>query len=253
MKAAFADVRNKLTPSKGFGYILYLAYNLLLPLLVLLLVSMTFVQLAFSLILLSKWRMLAVRPRFWFVNIRANAIDIVIGLSVLAFMTHAGSEAVQLAWMVLWAGWLLGVKPKTDTLWVSVQALIGFVAGLSALFLTFDHEPLGWLVLATGGLCYAAAHHFFYSFEEPYTRLLAYVWAYFGAALVWILGHWLLFYGPIAQPTLLLTAIGFGLGTLYYLDHFDRLSLVVRRQVLFILVAIVLVVLAFSDWGDKIV
>ncbi len=66
-------------------------------------------------------------------------------------------------------------------------------------------------------------------------------------------GHWLLFYGPVAQPTLLLVALAFGLGTLYYLDHFDRLSLNIRRQVVFIMVAVLLVVLAFSDWGDKIV
>jgi len=243
----------RLTPSRGFSHAFYFVYNAALPLLVFLLVRTNFVQLALSLILLSKWRMFAVRPRFWLANIRANAIDIIIGVSVLAFMIATGSEFLQLVWAVLWAGWLIGVKPKTDTLWVSLQALIGFGAGLMALFLTWDHSPLYVLVGAAGFLCFFAAHHFFYSFDEPYTRLLAYFWGYFGAALVWILGHWLLFYGPVAQPTLLLLALGFGLGTLYYLDHFDRLSTNIRRQVVFIMVAVLLVVLTFSDWGDKIV
>jgi hypothetical protein len=244
---------NKLTPSRGFGHAFYFVYNALLPILVFLLVRTNFVQLALSLILLSKWRMLAVRPRFWAVNIRANAIDIIIGVSVLAFMTATGSELLQFTWAVLWAAWLIVIKPRADTFWVSLQALIGFAAGLSALFLTWDHAALFVLVGSAGLLSFFAAHHFFYSFDEPYTRLLAYFWGYFGAALVWILGHWLLFYGPIAQPTLLLVAIGFGLGTLYYLDHFDKLSLNVRRQIIFIMVAVLLVVLAFSDWGDKIV
>jgi hypothetical protein len=243
----------KFTPSRGFSHTFYFVYNALLPLLVFLLVRTSFVQLALSLILLSKWRMLAVRPRFWLANIRANAIDIVIGVSVLAFMTATTSEFIQLIWVVLWAAWLINIKPRADTLWVSLQACIGFAIGLTAMFLTWDHEPLFILVGAAGLLCFFAAHHFFDSFDEPYTRLLAYLWGYFGAGLTWILGHWLLFYGPVAQPTLLLIAMGFGLGTLYYLDHFDRLSLNVRRQIIFIMVAVLLVVLAFSDWGDKIV
>jgi len=243
----------KLTPSRGFSHAFYYIINALLPVLVFLLVRIHFVQLALSLVLLSKWRMFAVRPRFWVANIRANAIDIIIGVSVLAFMTATANEFAQLLWAALWAGWLIAIKPKADTLWVSLQALIGFTAGLSALFLTWNHAPLFALVGTAGLLCFFAAHHFFYSFDEPYTRMLAYFWGYFGAALVWILGHWLINYGPIAQPTLLLVALGFGLGTLYYLDHFDRLSLNVRRQIIFIMVAVLLVVLTFSDWGDKIV
>lgn len=238
----------KLTPSRGFSHSFYFVYNAALPLLVFLLVRTNFVQLALSLILLSKWRMFAVRPRFWAANIRANAVDMIVGVSVLAFMTAIGSEWLQLVWAVLWAGWLIGIKPRGDTLWVSLQALLGFAAGLMALFLTWDNSPLYVLVGAVGLLCFFAAHHFFYSFDEPYTRLLSYFWAYFGAMIAWILGHFLLFYGPVAQPTLVLVSIGIGLGTLYYLDHFDRLSLNVRRQIMFIMIAVVLVVLVFSHW-----
>lgn len=244
---------NKLTPSRGFSHAFYYLYNALLPVLVFLLVRISFVQLALSLILLSKWRMFAVRPRFWVANIRANAIDIIIGVSVLAFIAATSNELLQCGYAVLWAAWLIAIKPKADTLWVSLQALIGFAVGLSALFLAWDHAPLFVLVGSAGFLCFFAAHHFFYSFDEPFTRMLAYFWGYFGAALVWILGHWLLFYGPVAQPTLLLVALGFGLGTLYYLDHFDKLSLNIRRQIIFVMIAVLLVVLTFSDWGDKIV
>jgi hypothetical protein len=91
------------------------------------------------------------------------------------------------------------------------------------------------------------------TFDEPYARMLAYIWAYFGAALAWLLSHWLLFYGILAQPTLLLSTIGYGLAALYYLDHNDRLSKGARRQFIFIMVAIVLLVVAFSDWGNKVV
>lgn len=243
----------KLTPSRGFSQLLHLGYNLLLPVLIYGLVqlgSSGFIGLALSIILLSKWRMFAVRPRFWLANIRANAIDIIIGVSVLALMVGTESTWLQITWMLLWAGWLIFIKPTTSILWVSLQALIGFVVGLSALFLAWTHGPLAGLIVATWALCFFAAHHFFASFDEPYTRLLSFVWAYFGAALIWVLGHWLLFYGPLAQPTLLLSTLGFGLGSLYYLDHFDKLTPNIKRQFVFIMIAIVLVVLAFSGWVD---
>jgi hypothetical protein len=84
--------------------------------------------------------------------------------------------------------------------------------------------------------------------------LLAYVWAYFGAALTWILGHWLIYYyAVVAQPALILSSMSFGIATLYYLDHMDKLSKPIRRQIVFILITVMLVILAFSDWNNKIV
>ncbi len=67
----------------------------------------------------------------------------------------------------------------------------------------------------------------------------------------WILGHWLLFYGPIAQPALLLSVIGFGLGGMYYLEKTDRVTTMLRRQLLFVMMAVIVIVITFSDWGDK--
>jgi hypothetical protein len=81
--------------------------------------------------------------------------------------------------------------------------------------------------------------------------LYAHTWGYFAAALAWLLGHWLLFYGAVAQPTLILSVAGLVCGGLYYLEETDRLSILWRRQFVFILVAILVVILVFSDWGDK--
>jgi hypothetical protein len=82
---------------------------------------------------------------------------------------------------------------------------------------------------------------------------LSYIWGYFGAALAWLLSHWLLFYKGVAQTTLLLSALGYGLAVLYYLDHNEKLSTALKRQLIFIMAAVVLVVLFFSDWGNKVV
>jgi hypothetical protein len=212
-----------------------------------------FTQVALSLVVLSKWRMFAVKPRFWAANIRANAVDLMVGLSLVLFMTHSASLALQFTWAVAYAVWLLVLKPGSSILQVSLQAAVGQLAALMALYLTWTSGPTYGLTLLTGLFCFFAARHFFDTFDEPYARMLSYLWGYFGAALAWVLSHWLLFYGFIAQPTLLISALGYGMAVLYYLDHNDRLSTGIRRQFIFIMVAIVVVVLAFSDWGDKVV
>lgn len=243
----------KIKPTSGVSHFLHLVLLVILPIVVFVLVRLNFVQLALSIVVLSKWRMLAVRPRFWAANIRANAIDIMVGLSVVLFMTHAASVWVQLLWVALYAAWLLAIKPRSSTFMVATQAFIGQFAALTALYLAWTNGPLYGLTLAAGLACFIAARHFFDAFDEPYAKMLAYTWGYFGAALAWLLGHWLIFYGVISQPTLLLSVLGYGLAGMYYLDHQDRLGKGVRRQLVFIMVAIVVVVLAFSDWGDKVV
>ncbi|MGH7157704.1 MAG: hypothetical protein ACREGD_01305 [Candidatus Saccharimonadales bacterium] len=224
----------KIKPASGFSQFLHIGLNILLPLLIFVLVRIEFVQLALVLILLSKWRMFVVRPRFWMANIRANAVDIIVSLSFLLFMVNSGSPAVQLLWAAGYALWLTAVKPMSTTFMISLQATLGLLFGLSALFLGFGGAPLYILVLGTGLVCYLSARHFFDSFDEPYARLLSYGWAYFGAALTWVLGHWLLFYGNgfVAQPTLILVALGYCLAALYYLDHYDKLSKLVRIEIM---------------------
>lgn len=252
MKPLIAKVR----PKSGFAWI---AHNLLLslvPVVLFVLVRIDLVAVAALVIILSKWRMFAVKPRFWAANIRANSIDIVVGLATLAFMVEADTTTWQLIWTALYILWLTVLKPSSRTLFVGLQALVSFLWGLGALYLLADDAPALVLVAGTGGMCYLAAHHFLDAFEEKYTRLLSYMWAFFGAGLAWVLSHWLLYYpstGFISQPMLLLVTIGYGLAALYYLDHNDRLSTLVRNQFIFAMVAITLVILWFSDWGDKIV
>ena len=243
----------KIKPANGFSYLAHLLILTLLPIALFILVRVHFIQLAFILIVLSKWRMFAVRPRFWPANIRANSIDIILGFSVLALMIHSDTALGQIIWVALYVVWLTIIKPGSTILMTSIQSGISFLLGLSALYLAWGSEPLYTLVFLTGFICYLAARHFFDSFDEPYAKLLSYLWGYFGASMMWLLGHWLLFYGVVAQPTLLLVVLGYGLSALYYLDHFDRLSTMIRRQFVFIMVAVVVVVFTLSNWGDKIV
>ncbi|MGZ6005285.1 MAG: hypothetical protein ACXWLH_03985 [Candidatus Saccharimonadales bacterium] len=248
------SITSKIKPAGGFSHFLHIGLTVLLPAVTFVLVRLNFqgcVGLAATIILLSKWRMLAVKPRHWPANIRANAVDIIVGLSFLIFMTHSGSQFMQLFWAVLYGVWLVVIKPQSSIIGVSSQALISMFLGLTAIFLNWGEASMLALIILAWLVCYSAARHFFTSFDEPLSRYLANSWAFFGAALTWVLSHWLLFYGAISQPTLLISVIGFSLASIYYLDHEDKLSVLLRRQLVFVMVAIIVIVLAFSNWGDK--
>lgn len=245
------QLKTKIRPASGFSHFFHIVLTIIFPIVIFILVRLHFAELAVAILFLSKWRMFAVRPRHWLANIRANAVDILVGVSVIIFMAHTDSQLLQMIWAAMYALWLLLLKPSATLFGISLQALVAQTFGLMAIFIAWPSSPLYMLVIATWVVCYVSARHFFTSFDEPYTRFLTDVWAYFGAALVWLLGHWLLFYQVISQPTLLLTVIGFGLATVYYLDKTDRLSDLLRRQFIFIMIAIIMVALVFSDWGDK--
>jgi hypothetical protein len=47
--------------------------------------------------------------------------------------------------------------------------------------------------------------------------------------------------------------LGYGLAALYYFDHTEKLNTMIKRQFVFFMIAILLIILTFSDWGDKVV
>lgn len=242
----------------GLAKIAHLTARILLPFLLLILVRIDIIALAFALVVLAKWRMLAVRPRFWLANIRGNAVDIIVGLSTVVFVIQSSSLAWQIAWVVLFAVWQVSVKPSDKTWAVGLQAYIGEICGLVAAWLAWGSAPVFVLALVSGLVCYLSARHFFDAFEEVYAKLLSYLWAVFAAATTWLLGHLLFFYGPVNQPTLLLAAVSFGGATLYYLDHFDRNSKLARRQIILLILIVIGVILAklvplmFYVWSDSV-
>lgn len=232
-------IRDKLKPASGLAPFLHVLLRLALPLLVFILSSLSIgIWLPLLVVLLSKWRIFAVRPRFWPANLRANAVDIMFGVSIVVFMANTESLLIRLILAVIYAIWLLFFKPRSNILPVSLQAGVGQFVALLALFVAWPDGPLAGLVLAVGLICYLSARHFFDSYNEPYARMLSYLWGYFGAALMWVLSHLLVAYpkpdGIITQPLIFLSVIGYTLGAIYYLEHFDRLSVTVRRELLYI-------------------
>src|SRR4051812_37606841 len=104
-------VPQAIKPAAGTAHFLHRALVLVLPAAVFALVIANFAPLAAVVVVLSKWRMFAVRPRFWAANIRANSIDLMVGLSLVTFMANSGNLMVQVIWALVYAIWLLAIKP----------------------------------------------------------------------------------------------------------------------------------------------
>ena len=47
----------------------------------------------------------------------------------------------------------------------------------------------------------------------------------------------------VSQPVLFLSIMGYGIAVLYYLEHFDRLSRLVKRQTMFVVIVVALALL----------
>lgn len=234
----------KLKPTSGFSHAIHILLLLVLPAILYVFVRSGFLQLAYAVVILSKWRMFAVKPRFWAANLRANSVDLMVGLSVVVFMSNTSSLSFQVLWAAFYAFWLIVIKPRASRLLVSLQAFIGLSMSLTAIYTALADGSVLLITFLSGLMCFCAARHMFDSFEEPYARMVSYIWAFFGASVAWLLSHWLIYHAlVIPEPVLLTSSLGFGLGTIYYLDHEDKLSKLIKREIIFIMVFIVLVVL----------
>lgn len=230
---------------------MHIILTALLPLVAFLLVRLEFGWVAVLVTLLSKWRMFAVKARHWPANIRANAVDIFVGLSFVIFMVSTTVMSLQLFWAALYAVWSLVIKPQSTTLWIGIQALVAQMLALIAVFYFWSESSTTILVLLSWGVAYLCSRHFLTAFDEGMARATSYAWAFFTAGIAWLSGHWLIFYGPIAQPALLLSVLAYGLASMYYLEHTDRLTKNVRRQFIAVMFMVVIFLIVFSEWSDK--
>ena len=151
--------------------------------------------LAIAIVLLSKWRTFAVRPRFWFANLVANMVDIVVGISTVILMYGAsGSPWLQGVLAALYAGWLLFIKPRSKRVYVAYQAGIALFLGVTALSMVSFSWNIFFFVLIMWLIGYVTARHVLGSYDEPMTSVYSLVAGFIVAELGWVGFHWLMAY-----------------------------------------------------------
>ncbi len=234
--------------------VVYTGLNLLLPMAVLLLVRLDPPYLAFALVILSKWRILALRPRYWWVNIKANMADLLVGISAVALIyLSQGSFGMQVALTILYELWLIVLKPRSGAHGVLLQAGTAQMVSLIALFSFSVLLPEPMVIASCWLIGYVTARHVVSNYEEPNIELLAVTWGLFVAELGWIAYRWTNVYNlglpiKIAQIALIMLVIGFCAARMYDFSKNDRLTKRMLRGTVMFGAILLAVILFFSSW-----
>lgn len=240
-----------------FSEILHIAFNIGVAIAVLALVYFGVPVLAYLLVILSKWRVLAVRPRFWWANVKANALDLLLGLSAVTMLWQlSGVLWLQVAVTFLYMSWLVLLKPRSDQASIFAQAGITQFVAITAFFTVSFDWPSWAVVLVMWVLGYVCAQHALSSFEDEDVSLVSFIWALLVAELGWLAYHWTIAYSlvpggvlQIPQMAFIVTLLGyFALSAYNTFVKKQKLRLSdVMYQAIFVSAIIIVILVFFND------
>ena len=174
---------------------------------------------AIALVLASKWRTLAVRPRYWIVNFKSNLVDLIfsLGITILIWVgVDFWVSSVLLA--IFYAVWLIAVKPQGNILMIKTQALIAVFFGWMALLAVGFAWPTEIIVLGGFLLGYAVMRHILTAIEFKNAEILSLAWGLLIAELAWVMNFLVIGYEitlgddfslTIPQASIILVTVNF--------------------------------------------
>lgn len=186
------------------------------------------VWLGVLLVLLGKWRILAVRPRYWYANFLSNLVDIIVSISfvfILLSVSAAGLESASELTVygvatLLYIVWLLWVKPRSKRSFVVAQAGTAVFLGTWALFTISFNWPVSLVVLGMWLIGYSAARHMLSSYDdETHSLLIGLVWGFVFAQIGWVSYHWAIAYGLPFVPEVLVPQVAIVASLLSFLAY----------------------------------
>lgn len=169
------------------------------------------------LVIMSKWRVFAVRSRYLLINIKANLVDFIVGLSVVLLAFYAGASLlpVHILLMIIYVVWLLFIKPLSSEPAYLAQSLIAVFLGISAT--TIMSASLNSVVAALLAFLigYAASRHVLVQTEAENFTLTTLTCGLVFAEVAWMCHTWAIIYTfgdtgvRIPQAALILTIFAF--------------------------------------------
>ncbi|MCE7936982.1 hypothetical protein DYH10_04330 [Candidatus Saccharibacteria bacterium CPR2] len=255
----------ELTNRFKLGHFIHFSQNIIVAVLVLVLVKLGLTGVALTLVLISKWRIFAVQPRYWFVNLRANGADIIVGLSLVSILylmnqniESENQDLILISQAILaffYAIWLVYIKPKSSEIFVALQSICALFLGSIALFWVAEMKnlPETAVILMVWMMALIAARHFLSSYEEPLIRAISFGWALIVAQLAWLLNRWEIVYSIsgivlISQFSIVVTVLAFYCGLAYHMEKTQKLSKPKLIKIMSGACAIILMIIILSDW-----
>ena len=198
---------------------------------------------AILLVVLSKWRVVAVRPRYWWANFLSSLPDLIFGIGLVIISwgcnqlgqsyAMAGETLpipaiyIQVGLAVVYALWLVQIKPKHSDTMVGFQALASQIIGLTATFTVSGGLPLWAVMVLSFVVSFSSARQAIGIFEEKDQDLLATVWGLIVMEMAFVSWHWSVSYllTPlirIPQIAIITTMISIIAFRVYRAWHDDR-------------------------------
>ena len=213
------------------------------------------------LVLVSKWRIFAVRSRYFFLNLKANLVDIIVGISVvlLAYSGGTSFSMNDIILMIFYPIWLLFIKPLSSETANLVQSLIAVFLGISAATLMTVGVNSILLVVLAFLIGYAASRHVLIQSDDKDFTLTTLVCGLVFAEIAWLSNSWSIIYTyenlglsgvMIPQLAIILTIFAFVYNyarqaVIKYQDDFRFVHII--GPVVFGLVLMGVIVIFFSD------
>jgi hypothetical protein len=250
---------------------IYTVLNIALAIAVVVVIRYTgSVGFAIGLVILSKWRVFAVRPRFWWANLRSNLVDFIVSISFVLHMYIVNMTAVEDSrkllllgiLTLLYIGWLLVIKPRSKRRFIAVQAGAAVLLGTSALFALSFNWPASVVVLGMWLIGYTAARHILSSYDaETHGLFIALAWGVLLSEVAWVAYHWTIAYSlpfvpaidvpQIAIITTLMSFLAFKSYDSFYKHAKIRISDIIL-PLLFTVSVIMVLLIVFNRVGTAI-
>ena len=169
------------------------------------------------LVLLSKWRIFAVRRRYLWLNLKSNLVDLIVGISVVLLSYYAGSTLlpVHFVLMAFYVIWLVAIKPQSSEQATLTQSLFAVFLGISAVvFMTSDISSIITILLAFL-IGYAASRHVLSQTNTKDFTLTTLVCGLIFSEIAWLCDSWSIVYTfgstgiRIPQVAIILTIFAF--------------------------------------------
>lgn len=210
------------------------------------------------LVLVSKWRIFAVRSRYLWVNLKSNLVDLIVGISVVLISYYSGSALlpVHFILMALYVVWLIIIKPRSSESANLVQSLVAVFLGVTAsTFLAANTASIMAVILAFL-VGYAASRHVLVQTDDKDFTLTTLVCGLIFAEAAWLSDCWAIIY-TFGQTGIRVPQVAIVLTVFAFVYNYARQTMVRYRDdfrfkniagpVFFGLILVGIVVLFFSN------
>lgn len=169
------------------------------------------------LVLTSKWRMFAVRWRYFFLNFKSNLVDLIVGISVVLLAYYSGPSILIVDFILagIYCVWLLFIKPLSSENAVLLQSLIAVFLGVSAtviISVSLNAVIIVFLAFLVG---YSTSRHILIQSNDSDYTLTTLVAGLIFAEVAWLGHFWIIIYTfgetgiKIPQLAIILTIFAF--------------------------------------------